>query len=102
MKKQVYDIYENGYIKEIYVSEVDENGTILDEDKIHFISVTLPHGLLKPKWNGTQWIEGESEEERLERESLILIESLKPTQQEIQDAELEIKVITLLTDLEVI
>lgn len=63
MKKQVYEIDGNGLLKEIYVAEVDENGKILDEDKVDFISIDPPHGLFKPKWNGTEWIEGATQEE---------------------------------------
>lgn len=54
------------------------------------------------KWNGTEWIEGVTQEEIEEREAQQLLESMKPSQNELSDAELEIKIITLLTDLEVV
>lgn len=55
--KQVYEIDENGFLKETYVSEVSENGEILDLDKVDFISIDLPNGLYKAKWTGTSWEE---------------------------------------------
>lgn len=61
--KQAYEIDSNGLIKEIYVVNVDENGTILDKDKSHLISIDPPHGLFKAKWTGTEWIEGATQEE---------------------------------------
>lgn len=63
MKKQVYEIDNNGFLKEIYVAEVSENGKILDADKIHFISIDPPHGTIKPRWTGSKWIEGATQEE---------------------------------------
>ncbi|MEQ6049478.1 hypothetical protein U2I53_10570 [Lysinibacillus capsici] len=102
MKKQVYKIDEDGLINEIYVAEVDENGKIQDEDKSHLISLDPPHGLFKAKWTGVEWIEGETEEEKAEREAQRLLESLKPSPSEISNAELEIKIVTMLTELEVI
>jgi len=56
----------------------------------------------KPKWTGAEWVEGETEEEKAEREEKQLIESLKPSPQEIANAELEIKILTTLTELGVI
>lgn len=102
MKKHVYEIDDKGFLKEIYLANVDSEGNILDEDKQGFITVDYPSGLWKRKWNGTEWIEGETEEEKAEREAQQLLESLKPSPSEIANAELEIKVITMLTELGVI
>lgn len=101
MKKQVYEVDDNMYLKEIFVADIDEHGNILDEDKQGFITVDFPSNLFKPKWNGIEWVEGETEEEKAEREAQQLLESLKPSPTEIADAELEIKLITILTELEV-
>lgn len=102
LRKQVYQLDTNGVLKEIYVAEIDEHGNIMDEDKQGFITIDFPNNLYKPKWTGKEWIEGELEEEKAEREEQQLLESLKPSPSEIADAELEIKVITMLTELEVI
>ncbi|WGF39876.1 MULTISPECIES: hypothetical protein [Lysinibacillus] len=101
-RKQVYELDENMYLKEIYIAEINEHGNIVDEDKQGFIIVDIPSGLFKYKWNGAEWIEGETEEEKTEREALQLLESLKPTLEELANAELEIKMLTILTELEVI
>lgn len=85
MKKQVYEIDGNGLLKEIYVAEVDENGKILDEDKVDFISIDPPHGLFKPKWNGTEWIEGATQEEI---DELTKVEPSPPSQAEILEQRL--------------
>lgn len=102
MKKQVYEIDEQGFLLKIHTADIDENGNILDEDKQGFIVIDIPVGLWKKKWTGSEWIEGETEEEKAEREAQQLLESLKPSPAEIANAELEIKVITMLTELEVI
>lgn len=102
MLKQVYEIGKNGYLKEIYLANVSSNGEILDKDKTHFISTDPPHGLYIIKWNGAEWVEGESEAELAEREAKQQLETLLPSPEEIEDAELEIKMITLLTELGVI
>jgi len=102
MLKQVYEVDSKGFIKEIHVSSVEENGIILEESKRDFISVDPLDILFSPQWNGTEWVEGETAEERAEREAQQLLESLKPSPEEIADAELEIKIVTMLTELEVI
>lgn len=93
-----YKINDNGYIIDNYLisGEID-----IPKD---CILVQLPQPLLfhKTKWNGKEWIEGESEEEKEARESQSLLDSLKPSLTEIENAELEIKLITLLTELGVI
>lgn len=63
MKKQVYEVDEQGFLLEIHTADVDENGNIHDEDKQGFIVIDIPTGLWKKKWNGTEWIEGASQEE---------------------------------------
>ena len=96
MKKQVYEIYGNGFLKEIYVAEVSENGKILDADKIHFISIDPPHGLIKPRWTGAKWIEGATQEEI---DELTKVEPSPPTQAEILEqrlADLEIMLAEIL------
>lgn len=62
MKKQVYEIDNQGYIKEIYVAEVVD-GEILDEDKKGFIILDPPDGLYRAKWTGEKWIEDMPQEE---------------------------------------
>lgn len=101
MKKQVYEITENGFINDIYVATI-EDGNIIDEDKQGFITVDYPNNIFKPKWDGEKWVEGESIEEKTDRESKGILELLKPSQNEITDAELEIKMLTILTELGVI
>lgn len=102
MLKQVYEIDINGHIVEIYVADFDEHGNPVEELAKDIIVEDPPHGLYRAKWNGTKWVEGETQEEKDERESQLLLESLKPTPSEIADAELEIKILTTLTELGVI
>lgn len=68
------------------------------------VTEQLPQPLIfyRPKWDGTKWIEGETEEEKANRESQQLLESLKPSPSDIVDAELEIKMLTMLKELGVI
>ena len=79
MKKQVYKVDYDGYLVEIYVSEVDENSNILDEEFNTLISVDPPHGLFKPKWTGVEWIEGATQEEI---DEIIKVEPSPPTAEE--------------------
>ncbi|MGE8004391.1 hypothetical protein [Lysinibacillus sp. NPDC093216] len=93
-----YEIDSEGYIINNYVID----GDIIVPDGC--ITEQLPQPLLfyRPKWSGKEWVEGETEEEKAERESQQLLESLKPSPPEIVDAELEIKMITMLREMEVI
>jgi len=87
-----------------YAFIVDENGFILKatinpenhENVVTDLNIT---DFDKPKWNGTEWVEGLTEEERAEREEQQLLESLKPSPSQIADAELEIKILTTLAEL---
>lgn len=63
MLKQIYEIDENGYIKEIYVTEFDEEGNCLEEFEGNIITVGPPQGLYRAMWNGEKWIEDMSQEE---------------------------------------
>lgn len=63
MMKKVYEVDRDGYIKEIYVANVDGDGTILDKDKAHLIALDPPHGVLKARWTSTKWVEGATQEE---------------------------------------
>lgn len=96
---------------ETYAYVIDEQGFIVSATTLkngekpsdNEIITSVPNNIrFKPKWNGVEWIEGETEEEKAERESQQLLESLKPSHNEIEDAELEIKMITLLTEMGVI
>ena len=102
MLKQVYEIYTDGYLKEIYVADVNEENEIIDEDKRHMISVPMQDGLKRPKFNGNEWIEGESTEEKYEREAIERLNALQPSTGELEDAKIEIKILTLLNELEMI
>lgn len=110
MKKEVYKIDENGFLIETYLGIFEENkliGFLDDSGEFNvniesLVTVGYPNNLIKEKWNGIEWIEGETEEEKAEREAKQLLESLKPSPEEIADAELEIKIATMLTELEVI
>ena len=102
MFKEIYKIDEEGFKIDFLAVDFNEEGTPLEELPKGYIIAENPHNFRKAKWTGTEWIEGESQEEKDERESQQLIESLKPSQDELSDAELEIKIITLLSELEVI
>lgn len=95
-----------------YAYVIDHNGFIIGAD-IHYNGNELPDnfvldfvppelGIIRPKWNGSIWIEGETLEEKSEREALQLLELLKPSSDEITNAELEIKILTMLKEVEVV
>lgn len=102
MLVKAFEVDNDGFLVDFYIVTIDENNKIVDEGKENFILVDMPNNLHKPKWNGETWVEGETESEKLEREVLQSLESLKPSPSEIADAELEIKMLTMLTELGVI
>lgn len=93
----------------MYAYEIDSNGYIVDNYLIDgdvpipdgSITVQLPQPMPfhRPKWNGTEWGEGKPQEE-IDFEQLL--NSLQPTQQKLNAADLEIKILTLLLEMEVI
>lgn len=93
-----YEIDDKGFI----INNYYDNGDVEIPDGCITVQLPQPMPFHKPKWNGTEWVEGEIEEEKGEREANQLLESLKPTSSEIADAELEIKILTTLTELGVI
>lgn len=104
MLKIVHEVDEKGYVIEKYVGEFKDGKLIsnFEDKKIVTVDFPQPSPFFRPRWNSVEWVEGETEEERNERESLLSFELLKPTQQELDDAQLEIKVLTLLSELEMI
>jgi hypothetical protein len=76
MKKQVYEIDDNGYLKEIHVIE--------EGDKTNHITVHPPQGLYRAKWTGTEWVEDMSQAEIDELNNQPRI----PTKEEILEQEL--------------
>lgn len=63
MFKQVYEIDTNGFIKEIYVVEFDEENNCLEELAENIITLSPPDGLYRAKWTGTEWVEDMLQEE---------------------------------------
>lgn len=84
MLKQVYEINEYGYPKEIYVKDFDEEGNCTEELAEDIITVDSPNGLYRAKWTGTEWIEGLSQEEIDEINN---VPSLPTTEERLQQAE---------------
>mgnify|MGYP000957589972 CR=1 FL=1 len=63
MLKQVYEIDDLGYLKEICIKEFDEHGNCKEELAENVIIVGVPQGLYRAKWTGTEWIEDMSQTE---------------------------------------
>lgn len=93
----VYVINEDGFI--ISSRIVDLNIRSIELDEIENTELPFLH---KHKWNGTEWIEGESDEEKAEREALERLNDLQPSPEELDEAKTEIKILTLLSELEMI
>lgn len=91
-----YIINEEGFVINTKVFDIDDE---LDET---VVKTFIPNGINKARWNGSEWVEGETANQKAEREAQQMLESLKPSQNEIEDAELEIKMITMLTEMGVI
>lgn len=93
-----YEIDDKGFI----INNYSANGDVEVPDGCITVQLPQPMPFHKPKWSGSEWVEGETEEEKIEREANQLLDSLRPSPSEIADAELEIKMITMLTELGVI
>ena len=94
-----YIIDNDGYIIDSIVikSEKEEvNGNI--------VSISQPDNIsfYRRRWNGFEWVEGETEEDRNKREYREYLASLTPSNSEIEEARIEIKSIKLLQDMGVV
>lgn len=100
INKWIYKIDGHGFIIESYVGTFDDRGNLISHEG-NYITVDLPQPLLfyKPKWTGTEWVEGESQSEREERKSQQLLESLNPSEEELSKAERELETIELLLEM---
>ena len=87
MKEQIV-IDENGYVVDNSVL-VDDKGNYQDfEMKDNYISLDIPYNLfdfIKPRWNGSQWVETASEEEK---EKLFPKQEQQPSKEEILEQQL--------------
>lgn len=57
MKKQVYEINEEGLLQGIHVTQFDDEGNPVEDLPSNVITLDIPQGLYRPKWNGTEWLE---------------------------------------------
>ncbi|AVK96737.1 hypothetical protein FCT18_20870 [Lysinibacillus sphaericus] len=103
MRKQVYQVDSDGFIEEVFLGELDEEGNLIDPVG-DYVTTNLPQPLpfYRPKWNGVQWVEGGTEEELAKHKEQQLLKNLKPSVEEIMDADLEVKILTMLLEMEVI
>lgn len=96
MKKEVYKVDKQGFVIETHVADVDEFNNVLDEDKLDYIPFGFQR-FYKPRWNGTEWIEGATKEEI---DEITKIEPTLPTQEEIANqrlSDLELMLVELLS-----
>ena len=94
-----YIVDNDGYIIESIVikSEKEEvNGDI--------VSISQPNNIsfYRRRWNGVEWVEGETEEDKSKREYNEYLASLIPSNSEIANAKLEIKTIEILKEIGII
>lgn len=94
--KYVFIVNGSGFIVGATTVDISERELRPDE-----ISTPFPPfiKLEKPRWNGNEWVEGETQEEKGERESHQLLESLNPSEKELSKAERELETIDLLLEM---
>lgn len=100
MKKQVYEIDELGFFKNIKIKEFDNEGNCLESLAENIIITDLPQGFYKAKWNGNEWIDNITQEEidelnnqpheLTETEMIMLAIAELDTQREIDKTEAEL------------
>lgn len=92
---------------------IDKNGYVIDsiivksefeEVKDNVVSISQPLGVsfYNRRWNGYEWVEGETVEEKEKREHLEYLNSNKPSQEEIEKAKFELQTIETLKSLGVV
>jgi hypothetical protein len=101
--KHIYQVDSGGFIEEVFLGEFDNEGKLIDPFG-DYVTTDLPQPLpfYRSKWDGSEWVEGGTEEELAKYKEQQLLENLKPSEQEITDADLEIKILTMLLEMEVI
>lgn len=89
MGKQIYTINKLGFITDNYIGEYDKFGNLINKPNGDVVTTDLPQPLpfYKPKWSGTQWIEGATQEEI---DELTKVEPLPPTEMELLKQRLSI------------
>lgn len=117
MEKEIYQVDGDGFIEEVFLGEFDDEGNlkgiflgkfykdvILIDADAEYVTIDLPQPLpfYRPRFNGAQWVEGISVEEITKLKQQQLLENLKPSVEEIMDADLEVKILTMLIEMEVI
>ena len=102
MQKHIYQVNSDGFIEEVFLGEFDDEGQLIDPVG-EYVTTDLPQPLpfYRPKWNGTKWIEGATKEELEKHKEQQLLENLQPSVEEILNADLEIRIITMLLEMEV-
>jgi hypothetical protein len=100
--KQIYKVNNGGFIEEVFLGEFDDDGQLIDPIG-DYVTTDLPQPLpfYRSKWDGTQWVEGATKEELEKHKEQRLLENIKPSVEEILDADLEIKILTMLVEMEV-
>ena len=86
------------------VIKIDDNGFFIEDvildstdslDK-NMVIDSCPAGLYKPRWTGSMWVEGKTQDEFIED---AFLSALQPSTKDIEIAERELEVIDLLLDL---
>lgn len=92
---------------------IDNDGYIIDsliiksekeEFKDNIVSISQPDNVsfYRRRWNGSEWVEGETQEDKNKREYNEYLASLIPSDKELDEARIEIKSITLLQEMGVV
>lgn len=65
MEREVYNVDDKGYIINNYIAEFEDGKMITDFGDKVMVIVSLPQPLyiIKPRFNGTEWVEGATQQE---------------------------------------
>lgn len=97
-------LIKNGFFKDSYLLTAKQIEEFEFGEGESLIDTPQPSGtdaFIRPFWNGEKWVESATREELEEIEYKKYIESLKPTEEEIRKAQMELLMLELLIDMEV-
>ncbi|MBD7984401.1 hypothetical protein H9649_07410 [Sporosarcina sp. Sa2YVA2] len=86
--RQVYEIDDEGFKVDTIPVVFNTDGNPVEELGERFIVSEPPHGLIKARWTGVEWIEGATQEEI---EDIVKPHPVEPTEMELLEEKVRLQ-----------